>query len=68
LLLELDFTNHLMLQGERELWLRVESSEGKLLEMARVEIELNLKNRTIAKFLLVSSESDISEARLLLGY
>ena len=68
LLLELDFTNHLMLQGERELWLRVEDSEGNLLEMARVEIELDLKNRTIAKFLLTSSKSDISGGKLLLGY
>jgi hypothetical protein len=68
LLLELDFTNHLMLQGERELWLRVENAEGKLLEMARVEIELDLKNRTTAKFLLTSSESDISGGKLLLGY
>lgn len=67
-ILELDFTNHLMLLGVRELWLRVESSEGKLLEMARVEIALNLKNRTTAEFLLVSSESDIRSGKLLLGY
>lgn len=68
LLLELDFTNHLMLEGVRELWLKVESSEGKLLEMARVEIALDLKNRTTAKFLLVSSESAIKSGKLLLGY
>lgn len=67
-ILELDFTNHLMLLGVRELWLRVESSEGKLLEMARVEIALGLKNRTTAEFLLVSSESDIRSGKLLLGY
>lgn len=68
LILELDFTNHLMLEGVRELWLRVVNPEGKVLEMASVEIALSLKNRTIAKFLLVSSESDIRSGKLLLGY
>lgn len=68
LLLELDFTNHQMLQGERELWLRIESAEGELLEMARVQIKLDPKTRTTAKFLLTLPESQVLNAKLSLGY
>lgn len=68
MLLELDFTNHQMLQGDRELWLRIESPEGKLLEMARVQIKLDLKTRTTAQFLLTLPESQVLNARLSLGY
>ncbi len=67
-LLTLDFTNHELLQGERELWLKVESADGRTLEMASTEIKLGLKNRTIAEFLLVSEKEAILNATLRLGY
>lgn len=67
-LLTLDFTNHELLQGERELWLKVESADGRTLEMASTEIKLGLKNRTIAEFLLVSEKEGILNATLRLGY
>jgi hypothetical protein len=67
-MLELDFTNHELLEGTRELWLRVESSDGRLLEMASVEIELSLKTRTIAEFLLVSRRAELLAGNLYLGY
>jgi hypothetical protein len=67
-LLTLELTNHEMLSGSRELWLKVESPDGRVLEMASVVIELGLKNRTIAEFLLVSEKSLILDAKLSLGY
>jgi hypothetical protein len=66
--LSLDFTNHELLQGERELWLRVETADGRILEMASATITFDLKNRTIAEFLLVSDIGAILDSRLLLGY
>ena len=67
-LLTLDFTNHELLQGERELWLKVESADGRTLEMASTRVTMNLKNRTIAEFLLVSEKEAILNATLRLGY
>jgi hypothetical protein len=67
-LLVLEFTNTLMLEGEREFWLRVETKDGRLLEMASVEVKLGLKTRTIAEFLLVSNFDEIRIAKLYLGY
>lgn len=67
-LLVLEFTNTLMLEGKRELWLRVETQDGRVLEMASVEIQMGLKNRTIAEFLLVSDFDQIKGANLYLGY
>jgi hypothetical protein len=67
-LLVLEFTNTLMLEGEREFWLRVETKDGRLLEMASVEVKLGLKTRTIAEFLLVSNFEEITAGNLYLGY
>lgn len=67
-LLTLDFTNHELLQGERELWLKVESADGRVLEMVSTEIVMGLKNRTIAEFLLVSEKEAILSGTLSLGY
>ena len=67
-LLVLEFTNTLMLEGEREFWLKVETKDGRLLEMASVEVKLGLKTRTIAEFLLVSNFDEIRIAKLYLGY
>lgn len=67
-LLTLKFRNSGMLQGERELWLRVMSAEGKILEMASVEISLSLRTRTVAEFELVSNLDQIRSGKLLLGY
>ena len=67
-LLVLDFTNHEMLNGERELWLRVVAEDGRILEMASTVIELDLKSRTTASFLLVSDAEVLSTAMVLLGY
>ena len=67
-LLRLDFTNHDQLQGERELWLKVETADGRLLEMASTTITFDLKNRTFAEFLLVSEFDAIPGVRVLLGY
>lgn len=67
-LLTLDFTNHQLLEGQRELWLKVESPDGRVLEMASVEIQMSLKNRTTAEFLLVSEKQAILGSKLLLGY
>lgn len=67
-LLVLDFANTLMLEGSRELWLKVETEDGRLLEMASVEISMGLKTRTIAEFLLVSNFDEIRTANLYLGY
>ena len=64
----LDFTNHEMLNGERELWLRVVAEDGRILEMASTVIELDLKSRTTASFLLVSDAEVLSTAKVLLGY
>lgn len=66
--LSLDFTNHQQLQGSRELWLRLENQNGEILELARVKIELGLKIRTTAEFLLVSNPEDIRSGKLWLGY
>lgn len=66
--LTLDFTNHKMLEGERELWLKVEHADGRILEMASTVVELNLKSRTTASFLLLSDASILSGATVLLGY
>ena len=66
--LVLDFTNHEMLHGERELWLRIVAEDGRILEMASTFIALNLKSRTTASFLLVSDAEVLSTARVLLGY
>jgi hypothetical protein len=67
-LLVLEFTNTLMLEGEREFWLKVETKDGRLLEMASVEVKLGLKTRTIAEFLLVSNFEEITAGNLYLGY
>ena len=67
-LLTLDFTNHELLQGEREIWLKVESADGRVLEMVSTEIVMGLKNRTIAEFLLVSEKEAILSGTLSLGY
>lgn len=67
-LLVLDFSNTAMLSGERELWLKVESPDGRVLEMASATIKLDLKTRTIAEFLLVSEKAAILGAKLSLGY
>lgn len=67
-LLVLDFSNTAMLSGERELWLKVESPDGRILEMASATISLDLKNRTTAEFLLVSEKDAILGSKLLLGY
>ena len=67
-LLTLDFTNHEMLNGERELWLRVVAEDGRILEMASTVIELDLKSRTAASFQLVSDAKVLSKAKVLLGY
>ena len=66
--LTLDFTNHEMLEGERELWLKVEHANGRILEMVSVTIELGLKTRTLAEFLLVSDREQILAGKILLGY
>ena len=67
-LLVLDFTNLPRYQGERELWLKLTTPEGKVLEMARVTITLDLKQRTRAEFLLTSSKAEILAGKLQLGY
>jgi hypothetical protein len=67
-LLTLDITNHGLLVGERELWLRVETADGRLLEMARTTVTFDLKIRTIAEFLLVSDFDAIVGSRLVIGY
>lgn len=67
-LLTLDFTNHELLQGERELWLKVESADGRILEMASTQVKMSLKNRTIAEFLMVSEKEAILSGTLRLGY
>jgi hypothetical protein len=67
-LLVLDFSNTEMLVGQRELWLRVETKDGRILEMASVEISMDLKTRTIAEFLLVSDFDEIVAGNLYLGY
>lgn len=67
-LLVLEFTNTRMLVGERELWLKVETQDGRVLEMASVQISMGLKSRTIAEFLLVSEKEAILDAKLKLGY
>lgn len=64
----LEFTNTLRLEGRRELWLRLESPSGKILEMSRVEIQMGLKIRTAAQFLLVSNLEAIQTGKLFLGY
>lgn len=66
--LVLDFSNTQMLVGERELWLKVVTKDGRVLEMASVEISMDLKSRTIAEFLLVSDKRAILNATLKLGY
>jgi hypothetical protein len=67
-LLVLEFTNTLMLEGEREFWLKVETKDGRLLEMASTEIVLDLKTRTTASFMLTSTKEEILAGTLMLGY
>ena len=66
-LLVLEFTNTRMLVGERKLWLKVETQDGRVLEMASVQVSMGLKSRTIAEFLLVSEKRAILNAKLKLG-
>lgn len=63
-----DFTNTEMKSGKRMLWLKVEDLNGGLIEMVSTEIQLDLKNRTIAEFLLVSEKELILGSKLSLGY
>ena len=67
-LLTLNFTNHEQLEGKRELWLKVEHADGRILEMVSVTIELGLKTRTAAEFILVSEKDQILAGKILLGY
>ena len=64
----LDFSNRGRLEGSRVLWVKVISPSGVVIEMASTEITMNLKNRTRAEFLFVSTKTELSEAKILLGY
>lgn len=64
----MDFVNGLQLEGERDLWLKLLSAEGEILELASTEIVLDLKTRTTASFLLTSTRDQILAGTLLLGY
>lgn len=64
----MDFVNGLQLEGERDLWLKLLSAEGAVIELASTEIVLDLKTRTTASFLLTSTRDQILAGTLLLGY
>lgn len=64
----LEFTNLSRYQGERELWVRLLSQDGKIVEMASTVAKFDLKNRTSVEFLLAGLEQEISTGRLELGY
>lgn len=64
----LKITNTQMLVGERELWLKVLTKDGRVLKMANVQISMDLKSRTIAECLLVRDKRAILNVKLILGY
>jgi hypothetical protein len=64
----MDFVNGLQLEGKRDLWLKLVSAEGELIEMASTEIVLDLKTRTTASFMLTSTKGEILAGTLMLGY
>ena len=64
----LDFVNGAQLEGKRDLWLKLVSAEGLVLEMASTEIVLGLKTRTTASFIMTSTREEILAGTLLLGY
>lgn len=64
----MDFVNGLQLEGKRDLWLKLVSAEGELIEMASTEIVLDLKTRTTASFMLTSTKEEILAGTLMLGY
>lgn len=64
----LRFTNTARYQGERELWLRLESKTGELIEMASTRVTFDLKTRTSAEFLITGLKQEVLDGNLLLGY
>ncbi len=64
----LRFTNTSRYQGERELWIRLESQTGELIEMASTQVAFDLKKRTSAEFLITGLKQEILDGNLLLGY
>lgn len=66
--LELHFTNSSRYEGRRELWLRMESQDGSFIEAASTWLEFDLKNRSVASFLITGTLAEISQSRLFIGY
>lgn len=64
----MDFVNGLQLQGSRDLWLKLLSAEGAVLEMASTKVVLDLKTRATASFMLTSTKEEILAGTLMLGY
>lgn len=67
-LVTLELTNNARYEGTRELWLKLESPTGATVEMASTVVSFDLKNRTIAEFLVTGLKAEILAGNLYLGY
>mgnify|MGYP001026031245 CR=1 FL=1 len=67
-LITLEFTNLARYEGERELWIRLVSPNGELVEMASTVVDFDLKKRTSANFLVTGLKAEILAGNLYLGY
>ena len=66
--LKLEFTNSARWEGRRELWLKMQTQDGSFVEAASTWIELGLKQKPVAIFVITGTVEEISQNKLLLGY
>lgn len=66
--LTLEFVNAARLEGRRQLWLRMETTEGEFVEAASTWIDLGLKTKTEAKFMITGLKEEISGSKIFIGY
>ena len=66
--LKVEFINTARWEGRRELWLKMESEDGSFVEAASTWIDLGLKQRTVAVFLITGTIDEVSGNKLFLGY
>ena len=66
--LEIELSNTTRFEGKRQLWLRMETTQGEFIEAASTWVEFSLKNRTIAEFLITGTKAEIEASKIYLGY
>ena len=66
--LTLEFINHSRFEGRRQLWLRMDTPEGNFVEAASTWIDLGLKTKTEAKFMITGLKPEIETSKIYIGY